>query len=970
MVQKWTNVPTPQASTANVLIGNNATGKHFKGALDQLNIYGKLITDSTIQALSDYQPHRGAALGLTGTQNVVIPSAQLNPALTGNFTVEFWARTTADPATGAKLMACNGRINNLTRGFSLEFSDANKVNIAFGTGGSGWNSIANPGNPFQTNEWNHVAMTCKNNDSIYLYINGIKVATAAYTHFFDNTFGLSLANSTQYSGTAAPMEMDEIRIWNEAQSLDSIKKRMYTTLNGNESNLAFYYSFNNVSGNTAASTGSNTTALTLTGAQIINSTAPVASIDSLYRNNVAANWTIRKETNTGLTLVDPITMQTSNLITAHNPDTTIAPLNIADSTYYLKGGWQMDATNFPIGTLTFNAAQALPVSAGVTNVASEYYLLKQSGASMDIINTGYYDGSNIQFLNTFIDTGKYFLGWKADAAAAIFNRGGVLSMLGGHTIQVPYAPVNTALSGAFTIEFWARLMKQNTTNVKLLASNGRVNGNSTGLSFELSSNGGSVNAVMGNNGANWVTINSGTPWQVGEWNHIALTYAPNNALKLYVNGQFIDSAAFAGYVSNQINLAVGNSISYGLESIGMMDEFRIWKKAKSLDEIQNQMHLSIAPNTDTNLVYNYTFNQLNGGYLKNSGTLNDSITYTNSKIIPATSPVGKINQPQQYKVTGTWSAKEASNSGLSLLVSIPDYETNYILGRDSLSGNDSLTSVPNGIRLRKIWQIDPLKVDEGSFSFNGNEVFGANWNAVKNDAIEFYLLKKDTAGQMQVQSVASVNNDDIVFDNLATQPGMYSLGWKSNTGIVLPLLWGYVNGVFIDEHDNLVQWQTIQELSVAHFEIERSFDGKNFTYIDKVAAKGKSSTPTEYSFKDQHAEVPYAQTYFYRIKEVDVDGKYNYSPVVRIANEKGKPAFDVTVSPNPGTASDMRVSVSNDLSGEYLVSLMNVAGDVIWFGNKTLNDQPQPFLPNVTAGTYYLKVIGGNKFAVKKVVIK
>lgn len=968
LVQKWTNVPTPNVSTADLMIGNNAAGKHFKGDIDQLNIYGKLITDSTIQQLSNYHSHRGGVVVLPGTQNVVIPTAQLNASLANNFTIEFWARTTADPATGAKLMACNGRVNNLTRGFALEFSDANKVNIAFGTNGSGWNSVTNSGNPFQTNEWNHVALVGRKNDSLFLYINGLKVAGVAFTQYFDNTFGLSLANSTQYSGTAAPMEMDELRIWSTAQSLDSIKSRMYRTLSGTESNLAFYYNFDTTVSNAVPSIGSNTTAITLTGASTAGSTAPVAVVDTAFRKSIAGNWTIRKEANTGLTLVDNITLQISNLIAAHNADTTVGILSAADSTYYFKGGWQLDANNLPIGTLKVNLATAMPNAAAITAVASEYYLLKQDGTTLTEVNSGYYDGANLIFMNTFIDTGKYFIGWKQDAAAAIFDRGGALSMLGSHNIQLPYAAVNSALSGPFTVEFWARLMKDNTDNVKLLSDNGRVNNNTTGLSIELAANGGTINAVFGTNTNNWTTINSGTPWQVGEWNHIAVTALPGGAAKFYVNGKFIDSAAYSGFVANTTNLSLGTSLNYGLESIGMMDEFRIWNKVKTAAEIQNQMHLSV--DSDANLLYNYTFNQLNGTYLKNFGTLHDSTTYTNAVVIPASSPVGNIQADKRYHVTGSWSIRDSANSGLSVLVAIPDFETNYILGRDSLSGTDSLLSVPNGVRLKKFWQIDPLRLANGNFNFNGVELFGVNWNDVKNSAIEFYLLKKDSTGTMSIGAVGVLNNDDVAFDNINLANGLYSLGWKTNAGVQLPLLWGSINGVFVDDHHNLIQWQTIQEHQVASFEIERSFDGKSFEYIGSVKANGESNKPSDYTFNDNHAEVTYSGIYFYRVKEVDLDGNSNYSPVVKIMSERNADAFDVLVSPNPGASSQMKIAVNQSDAVEYTLTLMSVSGDIIWYKNAQLDKNGKSLLPNVTAGTYFLKVMSGNKVATKKIVVR
>jgi hypothetical protein len=77
-------------------------------------------------------------------------------------------------------------------------------------------------------------------------------------------------------------------------------------------------------------------------------------------------------------------------------------------------------------------------------------------------------------------------------------------------------------------------------------------------------------------------------------------------------------------------------------------------------------------------------------------------------------------------------------------------------------------------------------------------------------------------------------------------------------------------------NSSVLQWQTQQEQNSASYIIERSTDGKEFTGIGQVAAAGNSSVVRSYSFTD---ETPAAGKNYYRLNQVDLDGRSNYSTI-------------------------------------------------------------------------------------------
>lgn len=80
-----------------------------------------------------------------------------------------------------------------------------------------------------------------------------------------------------------------------------------------------------------------------------------------------------------------------------------------------------------------------------------------------------------------------------------------------------------------------------------------------------------------------------------------------------------------------------------------------------------------------------------------------------------------------------------------------------------------------------------------------------------------------------------------------------------------------VNGAFE------LSWSTLTEVNNSGFEIERSLDNELFTKVGFVEGRGTTTEKQIYSFVDNKVQT--GVTYYYRLKQVDLDGKFTYSEV-------------------------------------------------------------------------------------------
>ncbi|MBK8090238.1 MAG: hypothetical protein IPK31_21355 [Chitinophagaceae bacterium] len=83
-----------------------------------------------------------------------------------------------------------------------------------------------------------------------------------------------------------------------------------------------------------------------------------------------------------------------------------------------------------------------------------------------------------------------------------------------------------------------------------------------------------------------------------------------------------------------------------------------------------------------------------------------------------------------------------------------------------------------------------------------------------------------------------------------------------------------------------LNWSTVLEVNTSHFEVEQSNNGSSWKTISIVAAKGNSNSAQKYTADDI---ANYSTKVYYRLKMVDIDGKFEYSPIAVVTfGGKGK----------------------------------------------------------------------------------
>jgi hypothetical protein len=150
-----------------------------------------------------------------------------------------------------------------------------------------------------------------------------------------------------------------------------------------------------------------------------------------------------------------------------------------------------------------------------------------------------------------------------------------------------------------------------------------------------------------------------------------------------------------------------------------------------------------------------------------------------------------------------------------------------------------------------------------------------------------------------------------------------------------------------EKQDNRVNltWQTASETNNDRFEIERSNDGKLYQVVGVVKGFGTTHVAQNYSFTDY--ATPSVTVCYYRLKQIDFDGSFDYSLIKSIVLEEN--AFRLV---HNAAASMLLVQMAHNTITPY--SIYNGAGFLLESG-KIQNDSPI-FTHSLPTGLYFIKV--------------
>jgi hypothetical protein len=161
--------------------------------------------------------------------------------------------------------------------------------------------------------------------------------------------------------------------------------------------------------------------------------------------------------------------------------------------------------------------------------------------------------------------------------------------------------------------------------------------------------------------------------------------------------------------------------------------------------------------------------------------------------------------------------------------------------------------------------------------------------------------------------------------------------------------------------DVILDWATATEVNNSHFDVERSFDGKNFEVIATVnssAIGGQSSMILNYNHLDQAVNEIGKNVLYYRIKQVDFDGAYAYTNTEVVYLKAIK---DLKIYPSP-VSNDLNISFDPAQFGTSVnIQITDMLGKVVYtqtheldFSNRVTISVPV----NKLANGYYQISIG------------
>ncbi|PKP04239.1 MAG: hypothetical protein CVU11_05695 [Bacteroidetes bacterium HGW-Bacteroidetes-6] len=176
----------------------------------------------------------------------------------------------------------------------------------------------------------------------------------------------------------------------------------------------------------------------------------------------------------------------------------------------------------------------------------------------------------------------------------------VLSFLYDDYVSVPDDPALN-FSGNFTVEAWLYSFSTKSKGPEDLLSKHENNGGRKGYAIEYFSQ--SLKVLVGAD-TGWVSVSY--PMNTDEWHHVAMVY-DSGTLKMYLDSVFCGSA-YGSMMNSSVNFYIGGSQQYGNNWTGSADEIRIWSRAKSEQEIWQDMNREISPDS-ADLVAYYDFNR-------------------------------------------------------------------------------------------------------------------------------------------------------------------------------------------------------------------------------------------------------------------------------------------------------------------------------------------------------------------------
>ena len=256
----------------------------------------------------------------------------------------------------------------------------------------------------------------------------------------------------------------------------------------------------------------------------------------------------------------------------------------------------------------------------------------------------------------------------------------------------------------------------------------------------------------------------------------------------------------------------------------------------------------------------------------------------------------------------------------------------------------------------------------GSFSFAEADVrFGTSALEGITDASDVTVYRRDAAGTGPFAEVPAVQFDPATGDLIATVTSFSEFVLASDTN-PLPVELSAFSASAAGEAVQL-SWTTASETGNAGFAVERSTDGALFTAVGFEPGGGTTTEARRYRFVDDN--LPFTDVAYYRLKQVDLDGVFEYSDVVTVALTPERVEL-LSSAPNPFRVSTrLRYTLPDraaielhvfDVLGRRVRTLVDRQQDAgrytVWFNGAGL-----------AAGTYFVRLRAAGQVQTRSITL-
>lgn len=251
----------------------------------------------------------------------------------------------------------------------------------------------------------------------------------------------------------------------------------------------------------------------------------------------------------------------------------------------------------------------------------------------------------------------------------------------------------------------------------------------------------------------------------------------------------------------------------------------------------------------------------------------------------------------------------------------------------------------------------------------GNAPFTGTVNGVAFDLLGSIYLSTGTGLFYIDQNTANGPAGTVVCSQVVAVTGLQDLAsnvFPSQSTLPVTLLnfsAAYRNGIAT------LGWTTENEVNFSHYELERKgAGGTDFTAIENKAALGNTGRSV-YQVTDNISNLP-DEVLYYRLKMVDMDGKYTYSNVIMVRKEK-KTISGISLSPNPVMSSG-NATVRFDAAGNAMVTLrvLDMAGRQVLQQQNNVTGGTNSIQVNnlnrLQPGLYIIQLVNGNELSAFK----